>query len=67
MEFAHVAVDAEFQVLSKGESLDAADIAQIKEPDVGKDFPLVHISCDDAAQNFRLDLDVGGRIDPGEL
>jgi hypothetical protein len=50
--------------LSKRESLDAGNVAQIKEPNVGEDLAFPHITGDDAAEYVDLDSHVGCGKDP---
>lgn len=66
-EFTYATVDTELQILGKGKSLDAGDVANIEEPNVGQDLAFPDIASDDSTEDVDLDLDVAGGIHPGKL
>lgn len=63
----YVTVYSQLEVLRKCESFDAGDVAQIKEPNVGKDLAFPYITGDYAAKDVNLDSHVGRSIDPRQL
>ena len=63
----YATVDAELQILGKGKSLDAGDITNIEEPNVGQNLPFPDIASNDATKDVNLDLDIAGGIHPGKL
>lgn len=63
----YITVYSQLEVLGKCEGLDAGNVAQIKEPDVGEDLAFPHIAGDYAAKDVNLDSHVGRGIDPRQL
>lgn len=63
----YMTVYSELEVLGKREGLDAGNVAQIKEPNVGEDLAFPHIASDYAAKDVNLDSHVGRGINPRQL
>lgn len=60
----YVTVYPELEILGKREGLDAGNVAQVKEPDVGEDLAFPYIAGDYTAKDVNLDSHVGRGIDP---
>lgn len=64
---AYVAVNAELEILSKSKALDARNIANVEEPNIGKNFAFPDVSCHKATENVDLHLDIRSSIKPCKL
>lgn len=53
---AYVAVEAELEVLRELQAFDAADVAEVEEPEVGEDFAFEDVAGDDAAEDVDVDF-----------
>lgn len=53
---AYVAVEAELEVLRELQPFDAADVAEVEEPEVGEDFAFEDVAGDDAAEDVDVDF-----------